>query len=84
MVVVVVEHLQLELVAKIGPKEPWVEVEQAHPVTYRAVQSLMLLEGMVDLADQAELLLPRMKQVILVMVETEELIALEVTVQMGL
>ena len=60
------------------------EVGQAHPVTYRAVQSFMLPEETVDLADQAELLLPRMKQVILVMVETVELIVLEVMVQMGL
>tara|TARA_E500000081_G_scaffold66153_1_gene68261 strand:- start:207 stop:341 length:135 start_codon:yes stop_codon:yes gene_type:complete len=44
----------------------------------------MLLEETVDQADLTELLLPRMKQVILVMVETVELIVLEVMVQKGL
>ena len=44
----------------------------------------MLLGGTVDLVDLAELLLFRMKQEILVMVETVELIVLEVMVQKGL
>ena len=44
----------------------------------------MLLEGTVDQVDLTELLLLRMKQVILVMVETVELIVLEVMVQKGL
>ena len=44
----------------------------------------MLPEGTVDQEDLAELLLPRMKQVTLVMVETVELIVLVVMVQMGL
>ena len=84
MVVVVVVHLQLELVVRIGPEELWVEVVQVHPIAYRAVQSFMLLEGTVDQAGLAELLLPRMKQAILVMVEMEELVVLEVMVQKGL
>ena len=83
MVVVVVVHLQLELVARIGPEELKVEVVQVHPIAYRAVQSFMLLEATVDQAGLAELLLPRMKQAILVMVEMEELIVLEVMVQKG-
>ena len=57
---------------------------QVHPMVYRAVQSFMLLEETVDQAGLTELLLPRMKQVILVMVETVELIVLEVMVQKGL
>ena len=60
------------------------EVGQVRPMEYRAVQSFMLPEGTVDQEDLAELLLPRMKQVILVMVETVELIVLEGMVQMGL
>ena len=59
------------------------EVVKVHPMTYRAVQSFMLLEGTVDQAGLAELLLPRMKQAILVMVEMEELVVLEVMVQKG-
>ena len=69
---------------RIGPEELKVEVVQGYQMTYRAVQSFILLEGTVDLAGLAELLLPRMKQVILVMVETEELIVLEVMVLKGL
>ena len=84
MVVVVVVHLQLELEVRIGTEELWVEVVQVHPMAYRAVQSFMLPEGTVDQEDLAELLLHRMKQEILVMVETAELVVLEVMVQMGL
>ena len=57
---------------------------QVHPMVYRAVQLFMLLEETVDQAGLTELLLPRMKQVIPVMVETVELIVLEVMVQKGL
>ena len=60
------------------------EVAQVRPMEYRAVQSFMLLEGTVDQVDLTELLLLRMKQVIPVMVETVELIVLEVMVQKGL
>jgi hypothetical protein len=79
-----VEHLLLEVEVKIGPEDLWVAGVQVHPMVYRAVQSFMLLEETVDQAGLAELLLPRMKQAILVMVEMEELIVLEVMVQKGL
>jgi hypothetical protein len=71
-------------VVRIGPEELKVEVVQGYQMTYRAVQSFILLEGTVDLAGLAELLLPRMKQVILVMEETEELIVLEVMEEVAL